>query len=79
LDQTCQAAQNLSAFHLCEHCEHVPADVRQKILVLRERKSLAGGGKRCWAEGVRCQGVVEETVGLRFQKSKGSLSSLTNF
>jgi hypothetical protein len=79
LDRIYQAAQTLSAFHLCEHCKHVPADVRQKILVLRERKSPAGGGKRYWAEGVRCQGLFEDTVGLRFQKRKGSLSSLTNF
>jgi hypothetical protein len=69
LDRIYQAAQNLSAFHLCEHCKHVPADVRQKILVLRERKSPAGGGKRYWAEGVRCQGIFEDRVGLRFQKS----------
>jgi hypothetical protein len=69
LDRIYQAAQNLSAFHLCEHCKHVPAVVRQKILVLRERKSPAGGGKRYWAEGVRCQGVFEDRVGLRFQKS----------
>jgi hypothetical protein len=69
LDRIYQAAQNLSAFHLCEHCKHVPSDVRQKILVLRERKSPAGGGKRYWAEGVRCQGVFEDSVGLRFLKS----------
>lgn len=67
LDRIYQAAQNLSAFHLCEHCKHVPDDVRKKILVLRERKSPAGGGKRYWAEGVRCLGVVEESNGLRFK------------
>ena len=68
LDRIYQAAQNLSAFHLCEHCKHVPEDVRKKILVLRERKSPAGGGKRYWAEGVRCQGVYEDSTGLRFRK-----------
>jgi hypothetical protein len=67
LDRIYQAAQNLSAFHLCEHCKHVPADVRKKILVLRERKSPAGGGKRYWGEGVRCLGVIEESNGLRFK------------
>jgi hypothetical protein len=69
LDRIYQAAQNLSAFHLCEHCKHVPQDVRKKILVLRERKSPAGGGKRYWAEGVRCLRVYEDTTGLRFRKS----------
>lgn len=69
LDRIYQAAQNLSAFHLCEHCPYVPAEVREKILILRERKSPAGGGKRYWAEGVRCLGVVEDpsTAGLRFK------------
>eukprot|EP00934_Nitzschia_sp_Nitz4_P004461 Nitzschia sp. Nitz4//scaffold295_size27985//18074//19108//NITZ4_008163-RA/size27985-processed-gene-0.45-mRNA-1//1//CDS//3329546251//4451//frame0 len=69
LDRIYQAAQNLSAFHLCEHCPHVPPEVRNKILVLRERKSPAGGGKRYWAEGVRCLGVTEDpaTCGLRFK------------
>jgi hypothetical protein len=70
LDRIYQAAQNLSAFHLCEHCKHVPEDVRKKILVLRERKSPAGGGKRYWGEGVRCMGVYEDSSGLRFAPRK---------
>jgi hypothetical protein len=65
LDRIYQAAQNLSAFHLCMNCKHVPDGVRKKILRLRERKSPAGGGKRYWGEGVRCLGVVEESSGLR--------------
>jgi len=66
LDRIYQAAQNLSAFHLAENCEHCPGEVRQKILLLRERKSPAGGGKHYWAEGVRCLGVTEDQNGLRF-------------
>lgn len=66
LDRIYQAAQNLSAFHLCGGCTHVPEDVRKRILILRERKSPAGGGKRYWAEGVRCLGVKEEKGGLLF-------------
>ncbi len=67
LDRIYQAAQNLSAFHLCGGCPYVPEDVRKRILVLRERKSPAGGGKRYWAEGVRCLGVKEEKGGLLFE------------
>ena len=66
LDRIYQAAQNLSGFHLCENCEHVPEPLRKRILLLRERKSPAGGGKRYWGEGVRCLGVVEDQTGLRF-------------
>jgi hypothetical protein len=66
LDRIYQAAQNLSTFHLCDNCMHVPENVRQRILLLRERKSPAGGGKRYWGEGVRCLGVGEVQNGLRF-------------
>jgi hypothetical protein len=67
LDRIYQAAQNLSAFHLSGNCEYCPADIREKILLLRERKSPAGGGKHYWAEGVRCLGVIEDQDGLRFK------------
>lgn len=71
LDRIYQAAQNLSTFHLCDHCPLVPPEIRKRILLLRERKSPAGGGKRYWAEGVHCLGVVEDATqgGLRFKKS----------
>jgi hypothetical protein len=67
LDRIYQAAQNLSTFHLCDNCKYVPDHVRKKILLLRERKSPAGGGKRYWGEGVRCLGVVEDESGLHFR------------
>lgn len=67
LDRIYQAAQNLSTFHLCDNCKHIPDNIRKRILLLRERKSPAGGGKRYWGEGVRCLGVVEDQNGLRFR------------
>jgi hypothetical protein len=71
LDRIYQAAQNLSSFHLCGNCPQVPKEIRNRILVLRERKSPAGGGKRYWAEGVRCLGVYEDHQGgLFFQQAK---------
>lgn len=63
-----QAAQNMASSHLCEHCQHVPPDVRAELLKLRDRKSSAGGGKKYWADGVRVLGVFEDSDGLRFGK-----------
>jgi hypothetical protein len=63
-----QAAQNMASSHLCEHCQHVPRDVRAELLKLRDRKSSAGGGKKYWADGVRILGVFEDEDGLRYEK-----------
>jgi hypothetical protein len=65
-----QAAQSMASGHLCYHCEHIPRDLRQELLVLRERKSSAGGGKKYWGDGVRILGVEEDESGLRFQQKK---------
>jgi hypothetical protein len=65
-----QAAQSMASGHLCYHCQHIPDEIRQDLLVLRERKSSAGGGKKYWADGVRVLGVYEDEDGLRF-KNKG--------
>jgi hypothetical protein len=37
-----QAAQSMASGHLCFHCQHIPDEIRQELLVLRERKSSAG-------------------------------------
>jgi hypothetical protein len=64
-----QAAQNMASSHLCEHCQHVPPDIRAELLLkLRDRKSSAGGGKKYWADGVRILGVFEDEDGLRYEK-----------
>jgi hypothetical protein len=62
-----QAAQSMASGHLCHHCQHIPDEIRQELLVLRERKSSAGGGKKYWADGVRVLGVYEDEDGLRFK------------
>ena len=56
-----QAAQNMSSGHLCEHCPHVPEPLRRQLLILRERKSSAGGGKDYWAAAIKGLGVIEDT------------------
>jgi hypothetical protein len=63
-----QAAQSMASGHLCHHCQHTPHDIRQELLILRERKSSAGGGKKYWGDGVRVLGVFEDDDGLRFKK-----------
>jgi hypothetical protein len=65
-----QAAQSMASGHLCYHCEHIPRDIRQELLILRERKSSAGGGKKYWGDGVRILGVEEDENGLRFSREK---------
>eukprot|EP00934_Nitzschia_sp_Nitz4_P009433 Nitzschia sp. Nitz4//scaffold211_size37880//7144//8464//NITZ4_007700-RA/size37880-augustus-gene-0.58-mRNA-1//-1//CDS//3329541961//9423//frame0 len=67
-----QAAQSMASGHLCSHCNHIPPAIRQELLILRERKSSAGGGKKYWGDGVQVLGVVEDTDGLRFRKPRKS-------
>jgi hypothetical protein len=46
----------------------IPPEVREKLLFLKEQKSVDGGGKRYWAEGVSSLGVIETPKdGLLFQ------------
>ncbi|KAL3908967.1 MAG: hypothetical protein SGILL_008278 [Bacillariaceae sp.] len=65
-----QAAQSMASGHLCYHCQHIPQHIRQELLVLRERKSSAGGGKKYWGDGVSILGVYEDENGLRFKRAK---------
>eukprot|EP00542_Grammatophora_oceanica_P000749 CAMPEP_0194069964 /NCGR_PEP_ID=MMETSP0009_2-20130614/87923_1 /TAXON_ID=210454 /ORGANISM="Grammatophora oceanica, Strain CCMP 410" /LENGTH=167 /DNA_ID=CAMNT_0038723193 /DNA_START=36 /DNA_END=539 /DNA_ORIENTATION=- len=65
-----QAAQNMASAHLCSHCQLIPDSLRQELVVLRDRKSSAGGGKQYWADAVRALGVIEEDNVLHFEKRK---------
>lgn len=60
LDGLYQAAQNMAACHLCSLCKHVPTQVRNEIIRLREKKSSAGHGKQYWADGLKALGVIED-------------------
>lgn len=61
-----QAAQNMATGHLCKRCPHVPSELREELVRLKECKSSAGGGKTYWGDGVRSLGVFEAPNGLRF-------------
>lgn len=65
-----QAAQSMASGHLCNFCNQIPQALRGEMLILREKKSSAGGGKKYWADGVRVLGVVEDEHGLRFKKPR---------
>ena len=68
LDGLYQAAQNMAKNHLCRHCRLIPGDVRAKLVGLRDSKRRAAGGKKYWAEGVRCLGVIETPHGLQLRR-----------
>ena len=65
-----QAAQNQANGHLAQHCNHVPPNIRNELLRLKDCKSSAGGGKKYWADGVKVLGVFEDDNGLRFEKRR---------
>jgi hypothetical protein len=60
LDGLYQAAQNMAAFHLASLCTHVPPQVRNEIVSLRENRSSSGHGKQYWADGLKALGVIED-------------------
>jgi hypothetical protein len=61
-----QAAQNLANSHLVGMCPFVPADIRDQLVSLKDKKSAAGGGKTEWADRAHNVGVFEDDHGLRF-------------
>jgi hypothetical protein len=67
-----QAAQNLASQHLLASCSHVPDDVRQELVRLKECGKVddakSSGGKQQWADRADVLGVVEDEHGLRFVK-----------
>lgn len=61
-----QAAQNMAGGHLSRLCPHVPDHIRNELLIAREQKSSAGGGKRYWSDSARALGIIECENGLAF-------------
>ena len=70
LDLLYQACQTMANVHLCETCEHIPSDIREQLIKLREQKMPALVGRKYWGDGARAKGVEEtEEHGLRFFKA----------
>ena len=67
-DRVYQTAVNMTAIHLCKHCDRIPDIIRSELLRLKDHKSNAGGGKEYWAKGIRLLGVTETPDGLRFEQ-----------
>jgi hypothetical protein len=65
-----QAAQNLATSHLSGRCQLIPDELRQELVSLRDRKSLAGGGKEYWAYSAASLGIIEVEGTLRFKTPK---------
>ena len=54
-----QTAVNMATLHLCQHCQHIPDDIKAELNRLKDQKSTSGGGKRYVAIEVRRLGVIE--------------------
>jgi hypothetical protein len=62
-----QAAQNMAVNHLNDFCHRLSADIRNRLLELRNSKETASGGsKKYWAEACIAVGLYEDEDGLRF-------------
>ena len=57
----------MASVHLGQHCQHIPAHIRQKLAKLREGKSAALGGKKYWSDGARALGISQEDERLWFR------------
>jgi hypothetical protein len=58
----------MASWHFCARCPLISDALRLELIVLRERKSTAGGGKHYWGDAIRTLGVVEDGDILRFAK-----------
>lgn len=54
--------------HLCQACQHIPAQIKMELRKLRVRRDNASGGKQYWADGCRALGIYEDGTCLRLEK-----------
>ena len=64
-----QASQNMANSHIAQHCQEVPAEIKDNLKTLANRKSSAGGGRDYWASGAKILGACEDSHGLRFHNA----------
>ena len=65
-----QSAQNIINSHLVKDCGKVPAEVRERLLSMANRKSPPGTGKTYWSDEAVQVGIFEDEHGLRFLPSE---------
>jgi hypothetical protein len=66
-----QAAQNMATNHLNQHCNVIPAAIREELCSLRggRHESSAGGGKQYWTNKCTDIGLIEHDDGVYFAGS----------
>lgn len=64
-----QAAQNMATNHLNQHCNVIPAAIREELCSLRggRHESSAGGGKQYWTNKCSEIGLMEYNDGVYFK------------
>mmetsp|Transcript_3768 Transcript_3768/g.9876 ORF Transcript_3768/g.9876 Transcript_3768/m.9876 type:complete len:574 (-) Transcript_3768:63-1784(-) len=63
-----QSGQTMAIRHLRHHCERIPSHVRDRLFVLKDGKSSAGGGKKYWSDAASVMGVyVSDEGGLKLK------------
>jgi len=68
-----QSGQTMAIRHLRHHCTRIPSHIRERLFVLKDGKSSAGGGKKYWSDAASVMGVyVCKEGGLRFRDSSSS-------
>jgi hypothetical protein len=72
-----QAAQNMAVNHLNDFCHRLNAEIRNRLLELRNSKETASGGsKKYWAEACAAVGLYEDEDGLRFHVASAATPPL---
>jgi hypothetical protein len=61
----------MAAGHILKKCNRVPESDRKNTLMLKEKKSSAGGGREYWSDAAGIMGIFETPNGLRFVPRKG--------
>jgi len=65
-----QIAQNMSKVHLCERCPRLPLEIKKRMIVLRNRRHRASGGRAYWIRHLRELGLYEDGTVLRARHCK---------
>lgn len=79
LEAMYQSGQTMAIRHLRHHCMRVPFHVRERLFILKDGKSSAGGGKKYWSDAASVMGVyVSDEGGLKFRPPSAASSRTRN-